>query len=235
MTVRRYVAAEDCGRVINPMIADGQTHGGVAQGIGAALFEEVIHDQYGQILTANLADYLVPSSCEIPSMDVIHLETEAPGTVGGFRGLGEGGTIGAPGRGGERHRRRAVPAGHRDRRGPGHPRPPVPPCRGRDGIGIGRPPRGSAVRRSPFETPRRASSGRADDGRCSLAGQRRCVRIETFALATIHFAIPDKARSAADPGPMSPPHLHLPWAPDLRGTAACPGWRDWSDRFTRGQ
>ena len=96
VVVRRYVVAEDCGRVINPMIADGQAHGGVAQGIGAALYEEVIHDDSGQILTANLADYVVPSACEIPSMDVIHLETEPPGTVGGFRGLGEGGTIGAP-------------------------------------------------------------------------------------------------------------------------------------------
>jgi len=96
VAVRRYVVAEDCGRIINPLIADGQAHGGVAQGIGAALFEEIVHDTGGQNLTATLADYIVPSAPEIPQMEVIHLETESPSTVGGFRGLGEGGTIGAP-------------------------------------------------------------------------------------------------------------------------------------------
>lgn len=95
VTVTRYVAVEDCGRVINPMIADGQAHGGIAQGIGAALMEEVIYDSAGQLLTATLADYLVPGSCDIPAMAVAHLEAELPGTLGGFRGLGEGGTIGA--------------------------------------------------------------------------------------------------------------------------------------------
>ena len=71
-------------------------HGGVAQGIGAALYEEVIYDDQGQIHTASLVDYLVPSACEIPPMKVVHLETESPTTLGGFRGMGEGGTIGAP-------------------------------------------------------------------------------------------------------------------------------------------
>ncbi len=97
VTVTRYVAAEDCGRVINPMIADGQAHGGIAQGIGAALMEEVIYDAAGQLLTATLADYVVPGSCDVPRMGVTHLEAEPPGTLGGFRGLGEGGTIGAVG------------------------------------------------------------------------------------------------------------------------------------------
>jgi aerobic carbon-monoxide dehydrogenase large subunit len=94
--VARYVVAEDCGRLINPMIVDGQVHGGVAQGIGAALYEEIIHDGAGQCLTASLMDYLVPTAGEIPVMEVIHLETVAPATLGGFRGMGEGGTIGAP-------------------------------------------------------------------------------------------------------------------------------------------
>ncbi len=94
--VKRYVVVEDCGRVINPLIADGQAHGGVAQGIGVALMEEVIHDKSGQVLTASLVDYVVPSAVEVPSMDVVHVEAELPNTVGGFRGLGEGGTIGAP-------------------------------------------------------------------------------------------------------------------------------------------
>jgi carbon-monoxide dehydrogenase large subunit len=94
--VVRYLVVEDSGRIINPLIADGQAHGGVAQGIGAALYEEVVHDADGQILTASLVDYVVPSAGEIPPLDVIHLETVSPSTLGGFRGLGEGGTIGAP-------------------------------------------------------------------------------------------------------------------------------------------
>jgi carbon-monoxide dehydrogenase large subunit len=92
----RFVVGEDCGRVINPLIVDGQVHGGVAQGIGAALYEEVVYSDQGQIHTASLVDYLVPSACEIPPIDVVHLETESPTTLGGFRGMGEGGTIGAP-------------------------------------------------------------------------------------------------------------------------------------------
>lgn len=96
VTVRRYVVAEDCGRVINPLIVDGQVHGGVAQGIGAALLEEVIHDENGQALSASLVDYLVPSAAEIPDIEVIHVESESASTIGGFRGMGEGGTIGAP-------------------------------------------------------------------------------------------------------------------------------------------
>ena len=94
--IRRYIVVEDCGRIINPLIADGQAHGGVAQGIGVALMEEVIHDANGQVLTASLVDYVVPSAVEVPSMDVVHVDAELPNTIGGFRGLGEGGTIGAP-------------------------------------------------------------------------------------------------------------------------------------------
>jgi carbon-monoxide dehydrogenase large subunit len=94
--IERFVVAEDCGRLINPLIVDGQVHGGVAQGIGVALYEEVVHDEQGQIQTASLVDYVVPGASEIPPMCVVHLETESPTTLGGFRGMGEGGTIGAP-------------------------------------------------------------------------------------------------------------------------------------------
>ena len=94
--IDRYAVAEDCGRLVNPLIVDGQVHGGVAQGIGAALYEEIVYDEQGQITTASFVDYLVPSSCEIPSMQVAHLESVSPTTLGGFRGMGEGGTIGAP-------------------------------------------------------------------------------------------------------------------------------------------
>lgn len=93
--IRKFVVAEDCGRIINPMIVDGQVHGGVAQGIGAALFEELIYDDEGQLLSASLVDYLIPSAPEVPLMDVVHVESESA-VAGGFRGMGEGGTIGAP-------------------------------------------------------------------------------------------------------------------------------------------
>jgi aerobic carbon-monoxide dehydrogenase large subunit len=95
-TVRRYVVAEDCGRIINPLIVDGQVHGAVAQGIGAALLEEVVYDDGGQIVTASLADYLLPVAGTMPAIGVVHIEAELPKTQGGFRGMGEGGTIGAP-------------------------------------------------------------------------------------------------------------------------------------------
>ncbi|MFY9685556.1 MAG: xanthine dehydrogenase family protein molybdopterin-binding subunit, partial [Pseudolabrys sp.] len=93
--VGRFAVAEDCGRLVNPLIVDGQVHGGVAQGIGAALYEEVVYDDQGQINTASLVDYLVPTACEVPPMQVVHLESESPTTLGGFRGMGEGGTIGS--------------------------------------------------------------------------------------------------------------------------------------------
>ena len=93
--ILRYVVAEDCGRIINPMIVDGQVHGGVAQGIGAALYEEMIYDEDGQLVSASLADYVIPSAVEIPHIDVVHIES-CSAVAGGFRGMGEGGTIGAP-------------------------------------------------------------------------------------------------------------------------------------------
>lgn len=93
--ILKFVVAEDCGRLINPMIVDGQVHGGVAQGIGAALFEELIYDEDGQLLTASLIDYMIPSAPEVPFMNVVHVESESA-VAGGFRGMGEGGTIGAP-------------------------------------------------------------------------------------------------------------------------------------------
>ena len=94
--ILRYVVVEDCGRMVNPLIVDGQVHGGVAQGIGAALLEEIVYDDQGQLLSGTLMDYVVPSACEIPMMEVHHVETPSPVALGGFRGMGEGGTIGAP-------------------------------------------------------------------------------------------------------------------------------------------
>jgi carbon-monoxide dehydrogenase large subunit len=94
--VERFLAVEDAGRIINPLIADGQVHGGIAQGIGNALFEEIVYDALGNILTATLADYLPPTAREIPPIDVHHLETPAVSSLTGAKGLGEGGAIGAP-------------------------------------------------------------------------------------------------------------------------------------------
>ncbi len=94
--IQRYVIAEDCGRIINPLIVEGQTRGALAQGIGAALLEELVYDPQGQLLTANFADYLLPSAPEVPRLELVHIPSVAANNIGGFRGVGEGGTIGAP-------------------------------------------------------------------------------------------------------------------------------------------
>ncbi len=96
VTLEKYVVVEDAGRIINPMIADGQVHGGVAQGIGNALFEEIIYDANGNIQTATLADYMPPTAREIPRLELHHIETPTDATITGAKGLGEGGAIGAP-------------------------------------------------------------------------------------------------------------------------------------------
>ena len=94
--VERYLVAEDAGRIINPMIADGQVHGGIAQGIGNALLEEIVYDDAGGILTANLADYMPPTAHEMPPIELHHMETPSTQSITKAKGLGEGGTIGAP-------------------------------------------------------------------------------------------------------------------------------------------
>jgi carbon-monoxide dehydrogenase large subunit len=96
VTIERFLAAEDAGRLINPMIADGQVHGGIAQGIGNALLEEIIYDETGNILTSTLADYLPPTAHEIPVIELHHLETHTSATNLKAKGLGEGGAIGSP-------------------------------------------------------------------------------------------------------------------------------------------
>jgi carbon-monoxide dehydrogenase large subunit len=95
--IERFVVAEDAGRLVNPMIVDGQIVGGIAQGIGNALLEEIVYDESGNILTATLADFLPPTSREIPPIELFHRETlEGTTTITQAKGLGEGGTIGAP-------------------------------------------------------------------------------------------------------------------------------------------
>jgi aerobic carbon-monoxide dehydrogenase large subunit len=94
--VEKYWVAEDAGRIINPMIADGQVHGGVAQGIGNALLEEIVYDEAGAPLTATLADYLPPTARDIPPIELHHLETPSTQSITKAKGLGEGGAIGPP-------------------------------------------------------------------------------------------------------------------------------------------
>ncbi len=96
VTVERFVVVEDAGRLVNPMIVDGQIAGGVAQGIGNALLEEIVYDEAGNVLTATLADFLPPTSAEIPPIEVLHVETLNGATITRAKGLGEGGAIGAP-------------------------------------------------------------------------------------------------------------------------------------------
>lgn len=92
--VRRYVVAEDCGTMINPMVVEGQVHGGVAQGIGSALLEEVLYSDDGQPLNSTFVDYLMPTTTDIPDIEVIHLTTPSPWTEYGMKGMGESGSIG---------------------------------------------------------------------------------------------------------------------------------------------
>ncbi len=94
--IERYLVAEDAGRIINPMIADGQVHGGVAQGIGNALLEEIVYDETGNILSSTLADYLPPTAHEVPLIELHHMETPSENSLTKAKGLGEGGGIGAP-------------------------------------------------------------------------------------------------------------------------------------------
>jgi carbon-monoxide dehydrogenase large subunit len=91
--ILRYLIVEDCGRMINPLIVDGQVHGGVAQGIGGAMLEHLVYDESGQMLSQTLMEYLLPSALDIPALEVLHLQTPSPYTIGGIKGMGEGGAI----------------------------------------------------------------------------------------------------------------------------------------------
>ncbi len=93
--IERYVVVHDCGRLINPTIVNGQIQGGVAQGIGEALMEEMVYDDLGQFKNATLLDYLLPTSEDVPNMEIEHIESPSIDNVGGFKGVGEGGIIGA--------------------------------------------------------------------------------------------------------------------------------------------
>ena len=95
VTILRHVACDDAGTLVNPMIVDGQVHGGVASGIAQALMEEFIYDEDGNPKTANFMDYGLISAAELPSFERIEQETPTPRNPLGAKGIGESGTIGA--------------------------------------------------------------------------------------------------------------------------------------------
>ena len=87
---------EDCGRMINPQLADEQVRGGCVQGLGGALYEHCIYDQAGQLVNGTMVDYLVPMAAEMPDIDVAHVETPTSASLLGAKGVGESGTGAAP-------------------------------------------------------------------------------------------------------------------------------------------
>ncbi len=93
--IERFVAVDDCGTVINPLLCDGQVHGGIAQGIAQALFEEAVYDEYGQLITGELTDYAMPKSIMLPNFECHHTVTPSPVNPLGAKGIGEAGTIGS--------------------------------------------------------------------------------------------------------------------------------------------
>jgi carbon-monoxide dehydrogenase large subunit len=95
VTLLRYIVSEDCGPMINPGVVEGQIAGGTVQGIGGALYEHLAYDEEGNPVTTTFMDYLVPTAREVPTIEYGHVETPSPGP-GGYKGVGEGGAIGAP-------------------------------------------------------------------------------------------------------------------------------------------
>ena len=93
VTIRRYVVAHDCGTIINPLLVEGQIHGGVALGIGNAFYERLVYDDGGQLLTASFMDYLLPTSLDVPLMETAHVVTPSPLNPLGVKGVGEAGAI----------------------------------------------------------------------------------------------------------------------------------------------
>jgi carbon-monoxide dehydrogenase large subunit len=95
VALKRLVAVDDAGRIINPLVAEGQVHGGVAAGIGQALYEEIAFDEHGDPVTSNFVTYCVPGATELPSFETVEMETPTPVNALGVKGIGEAGTIGA--------------------------------------------------------------------------------------------------------------------------------------------
>jgi carbon-monoxide dehydrogenase large subunit len=93
--IKKYVAVDDCGKVINPLLVDGQVQGGIVQGLGQALYEEVVYDENGQLCTGSLMDYALPRAADVPRLKLARTETPTPVNPLGIKGIGEAGTIGS--------------------------------------------------------------------------------------------------------------------------------------------
>jgi carbon-monoxide dehydrogenase large subunit len=93
VAIKRYLVVHDCGTIINPMLVEGQIHGGVAHGIGNAFYEKLIYDEQGQLLNASFMDYLLPTATDVPMIETAHRETASPYNVVGLKGVGEAGCI----------------------------------------------------------------------------------------------------------------------------------------------
>ena len=91
--IKRYLVVHDCGTIINPMLVEGQIHGGVAHGIGNAFYEQLIYDEQGQLLNASFMDYLIPTATDVPPIETAHRETPSPYNPVGLKGVGEAGCI----------------------------------------------------------------------------------------------------------------------------------------------
>ena len=111
--MRRFIAVDDCGPRINPMIVEGQVHGGLADGVGMALMQVIAFDEDGNCLGGSFMDYLLPTSMECPSWELGETVTPSPHHPIGVKGVGESATVGLAGRGGQRGPRRARPFGVR--------------------------------------------------------------------------------------------------------------------------
>ena len=109
VTMRRHIAVDDCGRILNPLLVRGQQHGGIAQGAAQALFEWVQYDEDGNPLTSNLMDYAIPAASELSSFEASNTETDSPRNPLGAKGIGESGTIGSTPGHPKRRRRRPLP------------------------------------------------------------------------------------------------------------------------------
>jgi carbon-monoxide dehydrogenase large subunit len=93
--IKKYLAVDDCGKVINPLLVDGQVQGGIAQGLGQALYEEIVYDENGQLITGSLMDYALPRAADLPRFKLARTETPTPVNPLGIKGIGEAGTIGS--------------------------------------------------------------------------------------------------------------------------------------------
>ncbi len=96
VSIRRFVAIDDCGNIINPLVVEGQVHGGLTMGLAPAMYEEMRYDEYGQCLTGTLSDYLLPTAVESPKWETGHTITPSPHHPIGAKGVGESPTVGAP-------------------------------------------------------------------------------------------------------------------------------------------